>query len=141
MHTGFYGVNENQFVLREMLNATIDKLAAIWIRELECGIGKTGIRPGFTKIGIDRGEGLSEFHAKLVRAAARAHLATGLTIASHTGPTRVVFESAEESVPLESFIWVHATREISENHLRAARLGTRISIDNLQENAQPIGSM
>ena len=143
-NTEFYGVSENQFIPREMLNATIDELAAIWIREFECGIGKTGIRPGFIKIGIDPGEGLSEFHAKLVRAVARTHLATGLTIASHTGPTRVVFEVAEvlaeESVSLESFICVHATRDISENHLRAARVGMWISIDNLRENAQLLRS-
>lgn len=135
-NTGFYGARENQFIPREMLNATIDELAAIWIREFEFGIDKTGIRPGSIKIGVDRGEGLPEFHAKLVRAAARTHLATGLTIACHTGPTQAVFEIAEvleeESVSLESFIWVHATRDISENHLRAARLGMWISIEKLR---------
>jgi len=127
-----------------MLNATIDELEAIWIREFEFGIDKPGIRPGFIKIGIDRGEGLSEFHSKLVRAAAGTHLATGLTIACHTGPTQAVFEIAEvleeESVPFEFFIWVHAPREISENQLRAARLGMLISIDNLRENAQLLRS-
>ena len=143
-NTGFYGARENQFIPREMLDATVDQLATIWIREFEYGIGKTGIRPGFIKIGVDRDERLSEFHTKLVRAAARTHLATGLTIACHTGPTQAVFEIAEilgeESVPLESFIWVHATRDISENHLRAARLGMWISIDNLRENAQLLRS-
>ena len=143
-NTGFYGARENQFIPREMLNATIDDMAAIWIREFEFGIAKTGIRPGFIKIGVDRDESLSEFHTKLVRAAARTHLATGLTIACHTGPTSAVFEIAEvleeESVPLDSFIWVHATRDISDNHLRAARLGMWISIDNLRENAQLLRS-
>ena len=143
-NTGFYGARENQFIPSEILNATVDELAAIWIREFEVGIEKTGIKPGFIKIGVDRGKTLSEFHAKLVRAAARTHLATGLTIACHTGPTQAVFKIArileEESVPLESFIWVHATRDISENHLRAARLGMWISIDNLRENAQLLRS-
>ena len=46
----------------------------------------------------------------------------------------------EESVSLESFIWVHATRDISENHLRAARVGMWISIDNLRENAKLLRS-
>lgn len=143
-NTGFYGARGNQFIPKEMLAASPDELAAIWIREFEFGIEKTGIKPGFIKIGVDRDERLSEFHSKLVRAAARAHLATGLAIACHTGPTLAVFEIAEileeEGAPLDAFIWVHATRDISENHLKAARLGMWISIDNLRENAQLLRS-
>ena len=143
-NTGFYGARGNQFIPKEMLAASPDELAAIWIREFEFGIEKTGIRPGFIKIGVDRDESLSEFHRKLVRAAARTHLATGLAIACHTGPTLAVFEIAEvlqeEGTPLDAFIWVHATRDISENHLKAARLGMWISIDNLRESAQLLRS-
>ena len=40
-NNGFYGAREYQFIPREMLNATIDELAAIWIREFEFGIDKT----------------------------------------------------------------------------------------------------
>ena len=143
-NTGFYGARGNQFIPKEMMAASPDELAAIWIREFEFGIEKSGIKPGFIKIGVDRDENLSEFHSKLVRAAARTHLATGLAIACHTGPTAAVFEIAEileeEGVPLDAFIWVHATRDISENHLKAARLGMWISIDNLRENAQLLRS-
>ena len=59
------------------------QLAARWIREAEHGIDGTPIRPGFMKIGVDEAP-LSDVDAKLVRAAAIAHSATGLTIASHT---------------------------------------------------------
>ena len=58
----------------------------------------------------------------------------------NTGGFEIARILEEESVPLESFIWVHATRDISENHLRAARLGMWISIDNLRENAQLLRS-
>jgi phosphotriesterase-related protein len=103
------------------------------------GIEDTGIRPGFLKIGVDREDKLSAVHEKLVRAACRVHLITGLTIASHTGPSPVVFQIAqimkEERVDPSAFIWVHATRDNSENQIRAARMGLWVSIDNLRENA------
>jgi predicted metal-dependent phosphotriesterase family hydrolase len=44
----------------------------------------TGIRPGFIKVGVDSGP-LSGIDLKLVQAAARAHLASALTIAVQTG--------------------------------------------------------
>ncbi len=143
-NTGFYGARENQFIPEMIQSATSGELASIWIREFQFGIEKSGIKPGFLKIGVDRDERLSDFHRKLVRAAARTHLATGMAIACHTGPTEAVFEIgeilAEEGAPLEALIWVHATRDISDNHLRAARLGMWISIDNLRENAQLLRS-
>lgn len=62
--------------------------------EWEHGIGKTDIRPRFIKIGVDPGS-LSPIDRKLVQAACRAHLETGLTIAVHTGPARPAFEELE----------------------------------------------
>ncbi len=138
-NTGFYGARKNIYIPAWALEASADALAEIWIQEFRNGIEDTGVRPGFIKIGVDRGERLTPFHAKLVRAACRTHLATGLTIASHTGPSEVVFEIAEileeEGVSPDAFIWVHATRDSSENQIRAAKLGLWVSIDNLRENA------
>ena len=138
-NTGFYGARENNYIPDWALEASADDLAAHWISEFENGIEDTGVKPGFIKIGVDRGDRLSAFHETLVRAACRTHLATGLTIACHTGPSKAVFHIAEvlkaEGVSPPAFIWVHATRDDSENLIRAAKMGLWVSIDNLRDNA------
>lgn len=138
-NVGYYGARQNQFIPEKIQDWPINELVDKWIQEFEMGIEDTGIRPGFLKIGVDREDKLSAVHEKLVRAACRVHLITGLTIASHTGPSPVVFQIAqimkEERVDPSAFIWVHATRDNSENQIRAARMGLWVSIDNLRENA------
>lgn len=138
-NTGYYGARQNKFIPEEAFDATVDELAEKWIEEFRSGIEDTRIKPGFIKIAVDRGDQLSSFHEKLVRAACRTHLATGLTIASHTGPTNAAFAQAsilqEEGVAPEAFIWVHATRASPENQIKAANMGLWISIDNQRENA------
>ena len=78
------------------------------------GIDETGVRPGFIKIGVDK-TSLSEIDAKLVRAAARAHLRTGLTIYSHAGyaiPAREeVAILLDEGVHPSAWVWTHAQNE------------------------------
>jgi phosphotriesterase-related protein len=138
-NTGYYGARQNQFIPAKIQDWPINELVDKWIQEFEMGIEDTGIRPGFLKIGVDREDKLSAMHEKLIRAVCRVHLATGLTIASHTGPSPVVFQITqilkEEGVDPSAFIWVHATRDNSENQIRAARMGLWVSIDNLRENA------
>ena len=138
-NVGYYGARQNQFIPEKIQDWPINELVDKWVQEFELGIEDTGIRPGFLKIGVDREDQLSAMHEKLIRAACRVHLATGLTIASHTGPSPVVFQITqilqEERVDPSAFIWVHATRDNSENQIRAARMGLWVSIDNLRENA------
>lgn len=137
-NTGYYGASDNKFIPRYAYTETADQLAARWIIEWEKGIEGTGIKPGFIKIGVAPGN-LSELHRKIVTAAARAHLKTGLTIASHTGPAIPAFEQLEilrqEGVSPEAFIWVHAQAEKDiSNHIRAAQSGAWVSLDGLNEN-------
>ena len=138
-NTGYYGARSNKYIPKEIQSRSADESAEKWIQEFQEGIEDTGIRPGFIKTSVDREDRLSVFHETLIRAACRTHLATGMTIASHTGASPVVFEIArilkEEGVAPEAFIWVHATRDTSENQIRAARLGLWVSIDNLRDNA------
>jgi phosphotriesterase-related protein len=134
-NTGYYGVRNNKFLPFHALNETSDQIAQRWIYEFENGIDGTDIKPGFIKIGVDNGN-LSEMHKKLITAAARAHLKTGLVIASHTGPAIPAFEQIEilkkEGVSPEAFIWVHAQSEKDQvNHVRAAREGAWIGLDGL----------
>jgi phosphotriesterase-related protein len=137
-NTGYYGALNNKFIPRYAFSETADQLAARWIAEWEDGIDGTGIKPGFIKIGVEKGQ-LTDLHKKLIQAAARAHLKTGLTIASHTGPAVPAFEQLNilqnEGVAPKAFIWVHAQSEIDlTNHIRAARMGAWIGLDGLNES-------
>jgi phosphotriesterase-related protein len=137
-NTGYYGAVNNKYIPKHAFSETAVQLAARWIKEWENGIENTGIKPGFIKIGVDGGK-LSELHKKLVVAAARTHLKTGLTIASHTGPAIPAFEELEilknEGVAPEAFIWVHAQMESDiSNHVKAAAMGAYISLDGINDN-------
>jgi phosphotriesterase-related protein len=137
-NTGYYGAAKNKYIPAFVYNETADQIALRWINEWEYGIDSTGIKPGFIKIGVGS-ESLSELHKKIVAAAARTHLKTGLTIASHTGPSVPAFEQIavlkEEGVSPEAFIWVHAQAEKDLTiHIKAAEIGSWISLDGLDDN-------
>lgn len=137
-NTGYYGASGNKYIPKHAYNETADELSARWINEWEKGIEGTGVRPGFIKIGVMDGE-LSDLHRNLITAAARAHLATGLTIASHTGPAIPAFEQlgvlCAEGVSPEAFIWVHAqSAKDMSSHILAARTGAWVSFDGLNED-------
>lgn len=138
-NTGYYGAGDNnKFLPAHAFSESADQLAARWITEWDNGIGQSGVKPGFIKIGVASGK-LSDLHIKLVKAAARTHLKTGMTIASHTGPAIPTFEEIEilkqEGVSPEAFIWVHAQVEKdSVNHVKAARMGSWISLDGISND-------
>ncbi len=137
-NTGYYGAGNNKYLPDFAYTETAEDLANRWIRESVEGINNTGIRPGFIKIGVG-GDSLSELHKKLVKAAAITHLATGLTIASHTGPAILAFEEIsiliDEGVSPEAFIWVHAQNEKDHaQYVKAARMGAWISLDGIGED-------
>jgi phosphotriesterase-related protein len=137
-NTGYYGAGNNKYIPRFAYDESADQLSSRWVKEWEEGIDGTGIKPGFIKIGVGS-EILSELHRKIVIAAARTHLKTGLTIASHTGPSVPAFEEIEilrkEGVSPEAFIWVHAQSEKDlSTHVRAAKLGAWISLDGISDD-------
>ena len=134
-NTGYYGARDNKYIPNSELDKNADELAESWIAEFRHGIEDTGVKPGFIKIGVDGRRGLSPMHERLVRAACRTHLKTGLTIASHTGPNAAAFQQAEivrsEGVAPEAFIWVHATNSDTQELIRAATSGMWVSLDNI----------
>ena len=136
-NTGFYGARQNKFLPAHALTETEDQLAARWVAEWRDGIDGTGVRPGFMKIGVDAGP-LSDVHRKLIRAAARAHRATGLTIAVHTGDGRAAMDQLDvlrqEGVKPQAWVWVHANSERDRaQHLKAARGGGWVEFDGVAE--------
>jgi phosphotriesterase-related protein len=74
---------------------SVDDLAARLIRDIEEGIGGTDIRAGI--IGEIGTSTFTEREQKVLRASARAHLATGVVISLHT---HVDCRTAEQSVAL-----------------------------------------
>ena len=137
-NTGLYGAANNKYIPKYAFDETADQLQERWTKEWENGIDNTNVKPGFIKIGVGVGR-LSDFHKKIITAAARTHLKTGLTIASHTGPSVPAFEQIEilknEGVSPEAFIWVHAQNEKDLSaHVKAAKMGVWIGLDGLNNN-------
>lgn len=132
-NTGYYAANGNVHLPRHFYDESVEKISRRWVNEFENGIDGTQIRPGFIKISINEGS-LSDIDAKVVRAAARTHLETGLTIMAHTGTAIGAFEEIkileEENVDPSALIWVHAQAEQDlEKFIIAAKKGVWVSFD------------
>lgn len=140
-NTGYYGAHSNLFLPAKFYGLTAEELSRIWIDEFENGIEGSSVRPGFIKIGVDGTDTLSKAHLKLITAAALTHLKTGLVIASHTGPDAPAFEQIallqSYHIDPSSFIWVHAQLGSLEGNIKAARMGTWVSLDNINLNREP----
>ncbi len=136
--TGFYGAQKNKFLPPEAYQENPGQLAANWTAEFNSGIGETGIRPGFIKIGVDN-EKLSDIHKKLIEAAAMTHINTGMIIASHTGGAIPANEQIavlkNYNIHPSAFIWVHAQMENDDlKREEAAREGSWISLDGVNDD-------
>ena len=74
---------------RVFWSATPDMIAPLYIREVQVGIERTGIKAGIIKVANDRG-GVTPQGEIILRAAARAQRATGVPISTHAwAPERV----------------------------------------------------
>ncbi len=138
-NTGYYGAAGGKYVPQHAAREGAEALSRRWIDEYRNGIEETGVKPAFTKIGVNKGP-LSPLDAKLVRAAARTHLSTGLTIASHTGDGVAAARQLDvlkgEGVAGSAFIWVHAQNEPDLNvHLRAAERGAWIEFEGISDSS------
>ena len=143
--TGAYVAAGGRFTPSYVLDETDAQLAQRWIGEWRNGIDRTGVRPGLIKLGVEN-DLLSDTERKVLRAAARTHLQTGLVIASHTGPWgdvepgrngRCAFAQLEllgaEGVAPAAYVWVHAQNEVqASHHVRAARDGAWVSFDGFR---------
>ena len=131
--TGYYGAIDNKYIPGHAWQESDEEIARRWLDEWENGTHGTGIRPGIIKIGVPFDTTLSGLHQKLVSAAAKAHLQSGLTIVAHTGPGERAYEQLEiikqEGVAPEAFVWTHALMGAGEDHIEIARMGAWVSFD------------
>ena len=137
-NTGYYGAGDNKYVPEHAFGETPEDMAKVWINESNHGIEGSGVFPGFIKISVERKDTLSPMHAKIVKAAAITHKATGLTIVSHTGTDGPAFAQLEilksEGVSPEAFVWTHAQDGTFGGYIEAAKQGAWISLDNVNKN-------
>jgi phosphotriesterase-related protein len=134
-NTGYYGAREGKYLPQHARSESADQLARRWLAEWQTGIDSTGVRPGFIKIGVDSGR-LTDVNRKLVQAAARTHLESGLTIACHTGDGTAAVEELDilqdEGVDPSAWIWVHAQSERDQAfHEQAAARGGWVEFDGI----------
>jgi phosphotriesterase-related protein len=107
------------------------------VREIEHGVGDTGIRPGFIgEIGTERGS-ISPAQERVFRAAGRAHARTGIPILTHTTHWgELAIEQldllAEEGVDAGAVIVSHlGDRKGIDIILPIAERGAWINVDNI----------
>jgi len=134
-NTGYYGAAKDKYLPAHAFKDSARDLAQRWINEQRRGIDGTDILPGIMKIGVDPGP-LSDIDRKLVEAAAIAHKATRLPIASHTVDGTAAHQSLDVldslGVAAGAFIWVHAHNERDGGALeRAAERGAWVEFDGI----------
>ena len=134
-NTGYYGAADDIAVPPHARTETARQLADRWTAEARRGIEGTSIRPGFVKVGVDKGP-LSAIDRKLVEAAALCHLDTGLTLAVHTGDGVAALEILKvlgaAGVSPEAYAWVHAQSEKDRpTRSWAAQQGAWVELDGI----------
>ena len=111
-----------------------DELAAAQIAEILSGVGSTGVRCGVVKFGTS--EAVEPWERTAARAAARAHLATGCPIFTHTEAGRLAQEQlallTEEGVSPSAVTIGHLDRNPDlALHRRLAAQGAFLSYDQI----------
>jgi phosphotriesterase-related protein len=138
-NTGYYGAANDKYLPEYAIGETADQLAARWTAEWENGIEGTGIYPGFIKTAVNPGP-LNDTDKKLVQAAARTHLKTGLTIACHTGEAQAALAVLEiiqqQDVDPSALIIVHANGIADPNvRIKIAAAGAWVELDGVNKNS------
>jgi phosphotriesterase-related protein len=71
------------FKFRQQFGDALSEMTETFVREITEGIGESGVRAGVIKVGTGVGR-ITPYEELVLRAAARAHLATGVPITTHT---------------------------------------------------------
>ena len=113
----------------------VEEIAEIYIKELTDGVAGTGIRPGVIKCATGA-ETMGEHEEKALRAAARAHSATGVPIVTHTsegtlGPEQAALFRSEGVIP-DAFVVGHCCANSDlRYHLSILEQGCYLGVDQV----------
>ena len=127
--TGMWRVAPMSFTNRDP-----DEVAEIFVREIEVGIGDTGIKAGVIKVANDM-EGVTEAYDSTIRGAARACKRTGTPISTHhwalteVGRRQVeIFQ--EEGAPMDRIAIGHSADTTDVDYLEdLLKAGVYLSMD------------
>jgi phosphotriesterase-related protein len=134
--TGLYKEDQGApvyFRFRAQFGDAVKEMADVFIAELNEGIGQTGIRAGVIKVGTGANK-ITAYEELVLRAAARAHLATGVPITTHTengtmGPEQLAILVAEGVAPTAVVIGHSCGSSQLDYHLRMLDQGAYLGFD------------
>ena len=138
MGCGYY---RDPYLPPELDRMSVDEAADCLVRDIEEGVGDTGVRAGVIgEIGADRLH-LSALEERSFRAAARAHHRTGLTVTTHAARWPVGLPQldllAEERVDPRRVIVGHCDMVPDPAyHLELARRGAFVQFDTVQGESE-----
>ena len=131
------GFNKDTFSKPWVEPRSIEELTALYVREVTVGIDETSVRAGVIKASTMR-DAITPCGAKMLRAAARAHRATGAPISTHTEAGTMALEQIavfrEEGVDPRRVVMGHMDRKLELEYLRAvAETGAFLGIDQISK--------
>jgi len=151
--TGLYKEEEGgtpYWHFRANFGPVVDAMAELFIRELEDGVGSTGIRPGIIKVATGPGR-VTDYERQVLQAAAKAAVATGAPITTHTDRGTMGDEQqrilTEGGVAPHRMIIGHSCGTSDHDyHMRIARGGSylgfdRLGLDMLHPDGERVRSM
>lgn len=134
--TGLYKEAEGgtaYWKFRANFGPQVDAMAELFIRELTDGIGDTGIRAGIIKVGTGHGE-ITDYERVVLEAAAKASVATGAPITTHTDEGRLGDQQQAillgQGVPAHRIIIGHSCgTDDHAYHMGITRAGSYLGFD------------
>jgi phosphotriesterase-related protein len=134
--TGLYKQEEGgvpYWHFRSMFGPTVDAMAELFIKEISEGVGETGIRAGIIKVATGPGR-MTDYERGVFEAAAKASVATGAPITTHTdgGSVGDVQQAllTEKGVPAHRIVIGHSCATSDHDyHMKIARGGSYLGFD------------
>jgi phosphotriesterase-related protein len=134
--TGLYKEAEGgtaYWKFRSNFGPQVDAMAELFIRELTDGIADTGIRAGIIKVGTGHGA-ISDYERVVLDAAAKASVATGAPITTHTDQGSLGDEQQEiliaGGVPAHRIVIGHSCgTDDHDYHMKIAGRGSYLGFD------------
>lgn len=151
--TGLYKQSEGAYAywhFRGNFGSQVDEMAETFIRDLTDGIGSTGIRAGIIKVASGPGQ-ITDYEKTVLHAAAKASLATGAPITTHTDQGTMGDRQQQilvgHGVPANRIVIGHSCgTDDHAYHMGIARGGSylgfdRFGIDALFPDAKRVASL
>ncbi len=134
--TGYYYEGEGAtpyFKFRQSLGTAEEEIYEMFMKELQEGIGETGIKPGVIKLASSK-DTITEYEKMFFRAGARAQKETGAIILTHTQEGTMGPEQAElllsEGADPEKILIGHMCGNLDiDYHKRTLDYGVSIALD------------